>query len=121
MLKRSVFAVIFAAALISASAFSAQAQKTSAPALKTYVLADGNFSVDLPSEPVRRTIDKDGITTDEWIVESNDGFYQVSTMSFSTEDISTLSVKQREDVILSFFTGFVQGMTDTGINEADLG
>jgi len=83
MLKTTLFSATLAALFIGALVNFTNAQTTAAktPALKTYVLGDGHFSIDMPGKPQKTNESGDGLSTDDYTVKIDKDEFVVTEMS----------------------------------------
>ncbi len=83
MLKKIALSLTFISLVFIASVHFANAQTETAklPTLKTYVLADGRFSIELPDEPSKSNETDESLSTDDYSTDTDKGSFTVTEMS----------------------------------------
>lgn len=83
MLKRSLFSLAVALLFIGTLAHFTNAQTSVAktPDLKTYVLGEGRFSIDLPDKPEESKETDENLSTNDYSTDTDNGSFTVTEMS----------------------------------------
>jgi hypothetical protein len=113
MKKNQLFSALLTGMLITICSIFANAQAVSSSALKAYTLADGRFSIEMPSQPELEKEDADGVLSMSYISEIEGLMVNVSEFSYSDGRSMTEDPEMNESMLAAFFTGVLNGIKET--------